>query len=237
LRRGIALVLAIAAGSSVNAGSGVAALRYCGIAEPETGITALRHYGIEDSAVVCEIESPQEPVKPNPGSLYSQGGFNPFLDRTARMVGDILTILISETSVASFAASTTANKASGNNVLKGLGPVLQSLIPALSYGANSNFQGGGSTTHSGKFLAAMSVTVRQVLPNGNLIVEGTREIKVNKDWQIFKLSGMLRRDDIRSDNTILSEKIADAQITAESKGIINDKQRRGIIGRILDWLF
>jgi flagellar L-ring protein FlgH len=179
----------------------------------------------------------QESVKPNPGSLYSQGSINPFLDRTARREGDIVTILISETSVASFAASTSANKNNTANVLKGLGPILQSLVPQLGYGVNSNFQGGGSTTHSGKFLASMSVTVKQVLPNGNLIVEGHREIKVNKDWQIFKLSGMLRRDDIRSDNTILSEKIADAQIVAESKGIISDKQRRGILSKILDWLF
>ena len=114
--------------------------------------------------------------KQNPGSLFDQGDRNPFLDRTARREGDIVTILISETSVASFAASTQSNKSATNNVLKGLGPVLQSLIPALSTGANANQTGGGSTTHTGKFLAAMSVTVRQVLPNGNLIVEGTREI-------------------------------------------------------------
>lgn len=189
------------------------------------------------SLVLCTTSLPQINGKPNPGSLYHQGAINPFLDRTARNVGDIVTILISETSVASFAASTSANKNSTNDVAKGLGPVLQSLIPMLSYGAKSNFQGGGSTTHSGKFLAAMSVTVKEVLPNGNLVVEGIREIKVNKDYQIFKLSGMLRRDDIRSDNTILSEKIADAHITAESKGIINDRQRRGIITKILDWLF
>lgn len=187
-----------------------------------------------DQAANCQS---QYDAKQNPGSLFEQGTKNPFADRIARQPGDIVTILISETSVASFAASTQANKDTKNNVLKGLGPVLQSLIPALSYGANSNFTGGGNTTHTGKFLASMSVTVKEVLPNGNMIVEGTREIKVNRDWQIFRLHGMLRRDDIESDNTVLSEKIADAQITAESKGIINDRQRRGIITKILDWLF
>lgn len=188
-------------------------------------------------AFAFALVSRGQDLKENPGSLFNQAAKNPFTDRTACKVGDIVTILISESSVASFQASTQASKSTSNNVAKGLGPVLQSLIPALSYGADSKFSGGGSTTHTGRFLASMSVKVVQVLPNGNLVVEGCREIKVNKDWQYFKLSGVLRRDDIRSDNTILSEKIADAQITAESKGTISDKQRRGIITRILDWLF
>ncbi|MFY9233891.1 MAG: flagellar basal body L-ring protein FlgH [Fimbriimonadaceae bacterium] len=199
--------------------------------------TALKCCGVAVLVLSTAAAHSQGDQKGNPGSLFEQGTKNPFTDRIARGVGDIVTILISETSVASFAATTSANKDTGNNVLKGLGPVLQSLIPALSTSANSNFTGGGNTTHTGKFLAAMSVKVIQVLENGNLVVEGTRDIKVNRDWQIFKLSGVLRRDDIRSDNTILSEKIADAQIVAESKGIISDRQRRGIITRILDWLF
>lgn len=197
----------------------------------------LRSCVVAASAIVAAAGIAQDQGKSNPGSLFEQGAKNPFADRIATRPGDIVTILISETSVASFAASTQAAKDTKNNVLKGLGPVLQSLIPALSYGANSNFSGGGNTTHTGKFLASMSVVVKEVLPNGNLVVDGTREIKVNRDWQIFHLRGILRRDDIESDNTILSEKIADAQITAESKGVINDRQRRGIITKILDWLF
>lgn len=173
----------------------------------------------------------------NPGSLWNQGVRTPFVDRIAGREGDIITILISEQSAASYAASTQTNKNVNNDVRKALGPILQNLIPNWGTGANSSETGQGTTTTQGRFQARMSAVVKKVLPNGNLVIEGTRWVKVNKDTQTFMLSGMIRRDDIRSDNTVLSEDIAEAEIRVEGKGAIADRQRRGIITRILDWLF
>ena len=83
----------------------------------------------------------------------------------------------------------------------------------------------------------MSAVIKKVLPNGNLVIEGTRFVKINKDIQTFILTGMVRKDDVRADNTVLSESLADADIKLEGKGPIADRQRKGILARLLDWLF
>jgi flagellar L-ring protein FlgH len=187
---------------------------------------------------ICATASAQGPVNDhNPGSLFVQGQVNPLLDRTAQRPGDLLTILIGEFSNSSFSAATSASKSESNRVNASLGPILSRLIPELGTSASSSMAGQGATSQSGRFVARMTVKVVEVLPNGNLIIEGRRWIQVNKELQSFKLTGIVRRDDVRSDNTILSEQIADAEIIAEGKGTIADRQRRGVITRLLDWLF
>ncbi|HMS55188.1 MAG TPA: flagellar basal body L-ring protein FlgH [Fimbriimonadaceae bacterium] len=173
----------------------------------------------------------------NPGSLWDHKSSSPFRDRVAGREGDVITILVSESSSSSFAAQTTTAKSDQNSITKGLGPILGNLIPALGTGANSTNTGQGSTTQTGRFSARLSAVIKKVLPNGMLVIEGTRNVNVNKDLQTIKISGLIRKDDIRSDNTVLSESIADAFITATGKGAIVDRQRRGILTRVLDWLF
>jgi flagellar L-ring protein precursor FlgH len=158
-------------------------------------------------------------------------------DRIAAKEGDVVTIIVSESSSSSFAAQTSTAKTDQNSITKGLGPILGNLIPGLGTGANSATSGQGSTTQTGKFSARLTVVIKKVLPNGLLVIEGSRLVNVNKDTQMIKLSGLIRRDDIRSDNTVLSENIADASITGAGKGAIADRQRRGVLTRILDWLF
>jgi flagellar L-ring protein precursor FlgH len=70
-----------------------------------------------------------------------------------------------------------------------------------------------------------------------MVIEGTRMVKVNKEDQAITFAGIVRADDVRADNTVLSENIAEVRITNVGKGLISDRQRRGIITRILDWLF
>lgn len=181
----------------------------------------------------------------NPGSLWPKSYRSPLLDRTARGIGDILTVVISETSSSTFAASTSATKKDDTTVNPANIPLLNWLnVPLLnqifgggSTGANSTVSGSGQTSQTGRFTARMSVMVKEVLPNGNLVIEGVRWIKVNNETQSFKLTGIIRRDDIRSDNTILSENIAEAQIKAEGKGTVAERQRKGVITQLLDWLF
>ncbi len=179
----------------------------------------------------------------NFGSLYPQRNASPFLDRIARRPGDLLTILISETSTAQFTASTQATKQDANTVNKMTVPILdkiplvKDILGGLSTGNSSSNSGTGSTQQSNRLAARMTVVVKEVFPNGTMFVEGERWIKVNNETQTFVLSGLVRSDDIRTDNTVLSESLANAEIRAEGKGLIAERQRRGLITRILDWLF
>jgi flagellar L-ring protein precursor FlgH len=83
----------------------------------------------------------------------------------------------------------------------------------------------------------LTAEVKFVTAAGNLIIEGSRKIVINKDTQLFKLTGLVRRDDILPDNSVLSEKLAQAEIRLEGKGQIADRQRKGLLTQVLDWLF
>lgn len=188
------------------------------------------------SLAACGLAAAQS--KPNPGSLWSDATSNPLLDRIARNAGDILTVIISETSSATLTAKTTAAKQDSTTV----DPVRLfswlSLTPnALTTSATNSNSGDGATLQNGRLTARVTVLVKQAHPNRTLVIEGTRTVVINKETQTFRLSGIVRRDDIRPDNTLLSEKIAEAQIAMEGKGLLNERQRRGILTRILDWLF
>lgn len=172
------------------------------------------------------------------GSLWSDAVPNPLVDRTACKVGDLVTIVISENSVSTFKAGTTASKSDANNVAQKLFiGFLDRIFKPFSTTAASNNKGEGDTNQTGKMSARMSAVVTQIFPNGTMIIEGTRNIVTNKETQTIKLSGVIRRDDIRPDNTVKSENIAEAEIRMEGKGLIADRQRRGLLTRILDWLF
>lgn len=176
--------------------------------------------------------------KQNPGSLWSNDRRNPFIDRTAREEGDLITILISEASAATFSAATSASKTDANEISPIKFFSWLALVPnALKTGASSSNAGQGQTSQNSKLTARITAVVKEVRSNGTMLIEGVRTVLINKETQTFKLQGLIRRDDVTPDNTILSERIANAEIRMEGKGLINDRQRRGILTRILDWLF
>jgi flagellar L-ring protein precursor FlgH len=172
------------------------------------------------------------------GSLWSDDVPNPFVDRTARRIGDLVTIVISESSAARFAADTSLTKSDSTSVTPPvIGGFLGQLIRPLSTGASSSNAGTGETTATGRVSFRLTAVVREVLANGNLVLEGARTVTVNREVQTFKLSGVVRRDDVLANNTVMSESIADAEIRVQGRGGIYDRQRRGILTRLLDWLF
>jgi flagellar L-ring protein FlgH len=179
----------------------------------------------------------------NFGSLVPAKDFkNPVHDRTARNVGDILTVVISEVATSNVSASTSAIKKESNKVaLPLIGalkiPLIKQIIGDLSTGADSNVNGSGTSTNSSQLSARVAVIVKQVLPNGNMIIEGTRWVKVNREETNITFTGIVRRDDVRADNTVASSNVAEAKITNVSKGLIADRQRKGFITKLLDWLF
>ena len=104
---------------------------------------------------------------------------------------------------------------------------------------SNTFDGSGSTARSGDLTAYMSARIIQVLPNGNLVIEGNREVRVNNENQIITLTGIVRPRDISSANVVQSTYLADARISYSGTGVLNDQQRPGWLARILDkvWPF
>lgn len=176
--------------------------------------------------------------KQNAGSIYDGSIKNPYIDDVARAKGDVLLIIIDEQSVSTLSANTNTSKADSTevnpNILTGF---LSQLFGPLSNSSASSTSGNGSTNQNAKMTAKMSAVVKEVLPNGSLIIEGRRSLVTNKDTQTFVLSGLIRQRDILPDNTIASSKIAEAEIKMEGKGQISERQRKGILTTILDWLF
>jgi flagellar L-ring protein precursor FlgH len=171
------------------------------------------------------------------GSLWSDEAGSILRDLRAQNVGDILTVIVSETSSASSKADTKGSKADSASVDAGIGPILANLIPAWKLGASESSTASGSTTRSGSLTAQMSVTVKKVLPNGNLMIEGKRNVMVNKEMQKLVLTGVVRPADIGTSNTIPSYLIADAEIHYDGKGPVGDRQGDGLIVRAFKWLF
>jgi flagellar L-ring protein precursor FlgH len=177
-------------------------------------------------------------TKGNPGSLFDPTVRNPFTDNIARGVGDILTVIVDEKTLADFTASTQATKNDKNSVnaqfFMGL---LDSLFKPISTGANSSVSGNGETSQSSRMSATMSTIVKQVMPNGNLVIEGRRSLITNKQTQTIVFSGIVRPSDIRPNNTVRSVNVAEAEIKMDGSGLISQRQRKGILTTIIDWLF
>jgi flagellar L-ring protein FlgH len=186
----------------------------------------------------------QDPVE-NYGSLVPKTYKPIFTTRTARRVGDVLTVIVSEASTGNIQSATNASKKDSNNVDRSSIPLLdfvkvgllETLTRSGNSAANSTVNGVGSTNQTGRLTARMAVVIKQIMPNGVFVVEGTRAVKINRETQQLVLSGLCRLDDIRLDNTILSENLANAEIKSEGMGLIYERQRRGLITKALDWLF
>jgi flagellar L-ring protein FlgH len=161
-----------------------------------------------------------------------------FVDRTAHSVGDIITILIEENSVASASAGTNTKSEYGAEIgASGSGGL--DFIPLLSGSGStkSEHKGNGRTSRQGSLQATLTAKVVEVFPNGNMRIEGEKNIIINGERQLTVLTGVVRPEDISPRNTVSSDLIADAEITFKGKGVLANTERPGFIARIFDWLF
>jgi flagellar L-ring protein precursor FlgH len=178
------------------------------------------------------------------GTLFSDSAPNLFLfrDFKARNVGDILTIQISERSTASNSANTATSREGDVSVkapsFGGLEKGSQALNfgSILSGGSALNFAGEGSTSRSGQLQAFVSARVTQVYPNGDLRIEGVKEVTVNRERQILRIRGIVRPRDITPSNVVLSTGIANMEVVFDGKGIVSDANRPGFVYRLLQWI-
>lgn len=168
-------------------------------------------------------------------SLWSEDSRNIFSDRRASQVGDIVTVVISETATMTSTKNSSNSKSGKQNLDAGLG--IFDFLAAASASQNDNFTATGSATNSNTARGTITVTVTDVAPNGNLIIEGTQSIWNNKNEHKITLQGIIRPEDITYRNTIPSNKVAEATVKFDGKGPLNSKQRQGIITQIFNFLF
>jgi len=168
-----------------------------------------------------------------------------FADKRATSVGDIITIIVSETSTASKNNETKTEKNSSLSAAitsflypQSAGGFLAHTgkMPAMSYNSDLKHDGSGNISDSETVVAKIAVRIVDVLPNRNLVVEGKRETAFSGEHQTIVLRGVVRTDDVASDNTVFSYNVADATIQIIGKGTVSDSQRKGWFTRIWDKL-
>jgi len=205
------------------------------------------------------VPVPKEKISPPPmGSIWpGENAKNSlFTDNKARYVNDIVTVIIDEYSSGSNSAETNTGR--DTNTFAGVSSLLgvekqiarsnkdltdgadihtAGLLPSIKVGGSSknSLTGKGETTRDGELTARITAMVVRVLPNGNLSIKGKRRLAINAEDQYIVVSGIIRPDDITSDNVISSQYIADAKIVYTGKGVINDKMRPGWLTRVVDW--
>ena len=175
-----------------------------------------------------------------------------FQDLRAKNVGDIVTVQVSEKTSAIKEATTSTARSSSNDIAitKFLGMPLnfgmkdflnqgQPFSPEIASSYDADFDGSGTTKRSGELRAIISTRITEVLPNGNLVLEGRKDTIVNNEQQYIILSGIARPEDINEANILPSALLSDARIEYSGKGVIADEQSPGWLRRILDnvWPF
>ncbi len=171
------------------------------------------------------------------GSLFQQGYVNGlFSDVKARRVGDIITVVLEETTSASKSASTATSKSNATSVnpITGLaGNPINIGNESIQLGLNTadDFSGDASTNQSNTLTGNISVTVVQVLPNDNLVVRGEKWLTLNNGDEYIRLTGIVRTADISPQNEVESTKIANARIQYSGTGDFANVQQRGWLTR------
>jgi flagellar L-ring protein FlgH len=182
------------------------------------------------------------PAAQNNGSIYQAGFENSlFDDRKAHRVGDIITITLNERTQASKSAGSEIKKDSSANI--GLTSLLGGAVsaanpfsdPQLSlgaeYSATRDTSGDSKAAQGNSLSGSITVTVAEVLPNGILSVRGEKWMTLNTGNELVRIAGLVRADDIATDNTVPSTRIADARITYSGTGAFADASQPGWLDR------
>jgi flagellar L-ring protein precursor FlgH len=183
------------------------------------------------------------PAARTDGAIYQAGQeMALFADLKARRVGDVLTIVLNESTNASKNAATTTSKTSA---VTDTGPAIfgKSIttkgIPILdtTLSGSHTFDGEGTSSQGNSLVGSLTVTVLQVEANGNLVVQGDKSLKLNQGDEFIHISGVIRPADIATNNTVTSDKIADAHISYSGKGVIDNANRMGWLTRFFNSVF
>jgi flagellar L-ring protein precursor FlgH len=182
--------------------------------------------------VQMPMPTPQ-PAAYSPNSLWRNGSRAFFKDQRAHEIGDVLTVTVNINDTATFANESQRSRknAEDSGITNFFGvknlPITNQPLPAriLTTDGSTTFDGKGSINRAETLTTNVAAVVMQVLPNGNLVVEGKQEIRVNFEMRQLIVGGIVRPEDIQSDNTIDSTKIAEARIAYGGKGQVTDVQQ------------
>jgi flagellar L-ring protein precursor FlgH len=212
----------------------------CSMIEPQTT-------PINRDVYRAQPPPPQTAAPRHEGSLFSgENGRNMFfVDRKARGMNDVVTVRIADVTSATGQANTnTSRNSSVAGSLDGLFGFERTLKnngitpgSALATQLKAGFDGKGTTTRKNSLSATVTAVVREVFPNGNLFVEGSKEVMINNERQYITVTGVVRPEDIGPDNSISSDLLADARLVYSGNGVLSDKQRPGLLGRAVDFLW
>lgn len=163
-------------------------------------------------------------------SLYEEGKFRSLTaDRKGHAVGDLITVMVYE----SASASTSADTNAGHNAGVSASVRTTSREQSAGVGLNNDFDGRGSTQRSGRVLAQLTVPIREVLQNGDLVLAGAQELEINSERQTIRLEGRVRSQDVGDNNTVLSTRVAEARISVAGDGVLADHQKPSWWQRLL----
>ena len=195
---------------------------------------------IQPLAPMSAIQVPvQATATPEPGAIYREGpGLRLYTDRKAREVGDIVTITLTESTSASSQASTAVTKESstamsgtvfGAPVTVGGRDILDN-----SLGTSRDFQGDGDSSQSNNVSGSVTAQVVQRLPNGNLVIQGSKRLRLNQGDELVQIQGIIRPTDIGADNTVLSTRVANAEIVYGGRGTLARSNAMGWLDRFFN---
>lgn len=191
------------------------------------------------------LTTPEPSEAESAGSLWQSGPTSLFGDRRARILGDILTVVIEIDDEAEIKNRTdrTRDASDGLAVPNFLGlaslaadvlPNGGSLNPAIEASSSSQTNGDGNIKREEKVTLRVAATVTHMLPNGHMVITGSQEVRVNHELRDLQVAGIIRPEDISRQNTITYEKIADARIVYGGRGVISDVQQPRYGQKILD---
>ena len=182
--------------------------------------------------VQMPMPTPQ-PAVYNPNSLWRNGSRAFFNDQRAHQIGDILTVKVNINDTAEFQDQTqlTRSTTEDSNISNFIGAKTianpaKAVLPGsvLTADGNTQMQGNGSINRQDQLVTNIAAVVTQVLPNGNLVIEGKQEIRLNSEMRELLIAGVARPEDIQSDNTIELPKIAEARVAYGGKGTLTNIQ-------------
>jgi len=205
-----------------------------------SGCSTYREQAMSESFQPPEIPTPMANSKTTDGSIFRSGNGGLFAkDQRARRVGDILTVSFNETYAATKAATAASSKTDAFGVT--LPTALPNMLtggfdkdPAgLNAGTTQSFAGSGNAVQSNSFTGLLSVTVVRVFDNGNMEVQGQKELTLNNGNEYVRVRGVVRPEDISATNVVSSDRLADAQIRYTGSGHLSDTNEPGWLSQIM----
>jgi flagellar L-ring protein precursor FlgH len=212
----------------------------CFVVLAPASVVAQEQYDAAFKAYLEAARKQPAPTVADPGSwMNSLMG-----DTRARRVNDLITVQVVENITAAGSADAATGKTSSAGIgvsnFFGVENKLPTAITPSSLVAgkfDTQFKGSGTTTRAGQLTATMAARVAEVLPNGDLVIEGVREIMINGDRQLVMLTGVVRLADVAPNNVVLSSSIAQMRIQYTGKGLTKDQLQPGFLVRMLNKIF